>query len=148
LTAAVLLWVLVQTSPLPGIVGGGALNHPLWRLAAEALPTPPAGAISLDPSAGIAALLILLRSLAVIWATFQLATTSRHARHLLVAVTILGAAAIAAPLALRAVAPQMGWSGASATVAGLCLLAVVALRLGQGPARTRSGTDAEPRAAA
>jgi hypothetical protein len=144
LTAAVLLWALLQASPLPDMIRGGALNHPLWRLAADALPAAPAGAISLDPSAGVTALLILLRSLAVIWATFQLATTSRNARQLLLTVTILGAIAVAASLILRAVAPQAAGGGASPAVAGLCLLAVVTLRIGHAPGRPRPGPAAEP----
>ena len=147
LTAIVLLWALLQVSPLPAMVRADALNHPLWRLAADALPVPPAGTISLDPSAGIAALLVLLRCLAVIWASFQLATTSRNARHLLLAVAILGATAIGASLALRAVAPQAG-GGALPAIAGLCLLAVVTLRIGHAPGRPRPGPSAEPRLAA
>ncbi len=136
LVAAVILWALFQASPLPGLFRGDAWIHPLWRLAADALPIRPAGAISLDPSAGIAALLVLLRGLAVIWIAFQLATTSRHARHLLLAVVILGAASVAGALAMRTLAPQAAGGGVSPVVAGLCLLTAITLRIGQGTDRS------------
>jgi hypothetical protein len=137
LIAAVALWVLFQASSL----WGGPWQHPLWRLAADALAVPPDSAISLDPAAGISGLLVLLRSVAMIWIAFQLATASRRARHLLLAVAVAGAAyALLAPIAalLLTMPPRVDETAVPA-VAGLCLLAVVTLRV----ARV-AGTAPEP----
>ena len=82
--ALALAWALFQTLPL----SPEPWHHPVWRSAAEALGTPYAGAISLDPAAGRASLVRMAAYAGIFWLSFQLGRDPDRGRTMLTAVAV------------------------------------------------------------
>lgn len=78
-----LLWILLQLLPIPGIA------HPVWSEAAEALGVETAGRISLAPDLTLEALLRLLGYGALFWAVLQIGRDRKAAFWLLAAIAAI-----------------------------------------------------------
>ncbi|MHB2169138.1 O-antigen ligase family protein [Alsobacter sp. R-9] len=105
LMALVLGWIGIQL--IPGVPGG--LAHPVWGMAAEALHTPIAGRITVDPELTQLAALRLVTALALFWVAAHLAARTDRAYFLLGAVVAITAAyAIYGLVAVAGAAPAPG----------------------------------------
>ena len=82
--ATAAIWIALQASPLTP----GAWHHPLWRAAAAALGDELSGAISLDPSDTISALVRLLAYGGVFWLAFHLGRSAERARTAFLALSM------------------------------------------------------------
>ena len=80
--ALAVLWALFQTVPF----SPAELHHPLWRSAAEALGTPYAGAISLDPAASRESIVRIVTYAGIFWLALQFGRDPGRARAMLAAV--------------------------------------------------------------
>lgn len=76
--AALVLWFLVQASPLTPVVW----HHPLWQQAGEALGRPISGAISLNPMASETTLMRLIGYAGVFWLGLQFGRNADRARQI------------------------------------------------------------------
>ena len=85
-----MLWAVFQVLPFSPV----ALHHPLWRSTAEALGTPYAGTISLDPAAGRESIVRIATYAGIFWLSLQLGRDPDRARAMLTAVAV-GAAGYA-----------------------------------------------------
>jgi O-antigen ligase len=94
-------WALFQISSF----APAAWHHPIWLIAAEALPAPGPGRIAIDPQAGMHILLRLISYAAIFWLAFQ----TGHDRGL--AKFGLGGIAVAsgATVAIGMMSWLMGW---------------------------------------
>lgn len=128
LMALLFAWILAQALSLPWFLSA-SWQHPLWRLAADALPGRLAASISIDPAAGLSGCSILLRDSAMVWIAFQLAATSQRSRQMLLAIVLIGAGHTAGAL-LERLAHRPAGADALPAVAGLSLLALLALQIG------------------
>lgn len=88
MTALAATWGLLQTSALMP----APLWHPLWSEAAAALAIPPSGAVSVDPTLTLTALLRLASYAGIFWLAVQLGRERSRAREALVAVALAGVA--------------------------------------------------------
>ncbi|HEY7299130.1 MAG TPA: O-antigen ligase family protein [Xanthobacteraceae bacterium] len=87
LFALAALWALLQNATWTP----SAWQHPLWRLAADALDRKVAGSISIDRDLSHLALLRLLTAASAFWLALQLAGDERRARLLVWSVIVIGA---------------------------------------------------------
>jgi hypothetical protein len=134
--ALALAWTALQATPLVP----ASWQHPVWDLARDALGGGVRGWISLDPAATRDAALSLLLHVAVLWSALQLCRASAQAwlaTAAFAAMAVVITLATLLPLALR-VAEGASFIGAAdivaypatpATLAGLGLLAALALAL-------------------
>jgi hypothetical protein len=137
-------WMVVQLSP----VAPASWQHPLWALSAPVLAEAAQDSvprIGIDPDAGGAAVIALLRDALVFWLAYGLAATTAGARRLLTAVALVGVATALATLALGLAAFPLaaGAATGAAGVAGLGMIALLAIWIER---RSRSGA-ATPTAA-
>ncbi|BBU62389.1 hypothetical protein MSC49_23240 [Methylosinus sp. C49] len=98
LFGAALSWICVQALPL----ASGALAHPIWSMASEALERPLDGAISVDRGQTLVFLLRLVTAASVFWLALQLSRRSHRAHFLLRAIAVIVAAYSAYGLFLSA----------------------------------------------
>lgn len=85
----VVAWILVQLSTLTP----AAWHHPVWSIASDALGTPLAGRIAIDPQAGWFALIRLSSYAAIFWLAVQYGSDAKLAERALRVFTVAGAAA-------------------------------------------------------
>jgi O-antigen ligase len=84
----VALWAFAQTSP----IASAAFAHPIWGMASDALGTPLAGTISVDPPATMRALMRLTTDASALWLSLQLCREPSRALFLLEAIAAMVAA--------------------------------------------------------
>jgi O-antigen ligase len=126
LAVLLLFWLIVQIAPaMPS-----AWVHPLWGVAVAALPGDGAAVsprISLDPDAGLAAILALLRDGGVLLLVYLLGGADRRARALLLTIATIALLVGAVGLVLRLLGHTP--SASLATEGGLGLVILLALQL-------------------
>jgi hypothetical protein len=82
----VVLWIVLQTATW----APGALQHPIWSMAADVLGRPVAGSISVDRDLTALSLLGLITSACVFWLAMQLCRNAERAEKLLTAIAVTG----------------------------------------------------------
>ena len=87
LFGAAVLWIILQAQSLTP----ATWHHPLWASAAQALDTPVADAISLNPYETVSGLMRLLAYGGIFWISLQYCRRSQRARQVLLAVVYAGA---------------------------------------------------------